>query len=87
MFDRIEDAVVQADEVDGNLLQFEGGLSVTSIVLTGAANLAAKTKKALPLTGDQAVKFANYLLSRKSVQQPKVRIASERIKDIRMKDC
>ncbi|XP_023341820.1 dolichyl-diphosphooligosaccharide--protein glycosyltransferase subunit 2 [Eurytemora carolleeae] len=71
VFDRIEDAVVQADEVDGNLLQFEGGLSVTSIVLTGAANLAAKTKKALPLTGDQAVKFANYLLSRKSVQQPK----------------
>merc|ERR1711892_976920 len=36
-FDRIEDAVVQADEVDGKMLQFEGGLSVTSVVLTGAA--------------------------------------------------
>merc|ERR1712142_1318263 len=39
-FDRIEDAVVQADEVDGKMLQFEGGLSVTSVVLTGAAKLA-----------------------------------------------
>jgi len=29
-FDRIEDAVVQADEVDGQYLQFEGGLSITS---------------------------------------------------------
>jgi len=70
-FDRIEDAVVQADEVDGKLLQFEGGLSVTSVVLTGAANLAIKSKKKLPVTGEQAVKFANYLMSRKSVQQAK----------------
>jgi oligosaccharyltransferase complex subunit delta (ribophorin II) len=71
VYSRIEDAVVQADEVDGTMLQFEGGLSVTSILLTGAANLAAKSKKGLPMTGDQVVKFANYLLSRKSVQQPK----------------
>lgn len=27
---RIEDVIVQADEVDGKYLQFEGGLSVTS---------------------------------------------------------
>jgi len=70
-FDRIEDAVVQADEVDGKMLQFEGGLSVTSVVLTGAAKLATKAKKKLPVTGEQAVKFANYLVSRKSVQQTK----------------
>jgi len=70
-FDRIEDAVVQADEVDGKMLQFEGGLSVTSVVLTGAARLAVKAKKMLPVTGEQAVKFGNYLMSRKSVQQPK----------------
>merc|ERR1719431_1876982 len=70
-FDRIEDAVVQADEVDGKMLQFEGGLSVTSVVLTGAARLAVKAKKMLPVTGEQAVKFGNYLISRKSVQQPK----------------
>jgi len=71
VFERVEDALVQADEVDGRMLQFEGGLSVTSIVLTGASKLAAKLKKQLPLTGDQAVKFANYLLSRRSVQQAK----------------
>merc|ERR1712142_995312 len=45
--------------------------SVTSVVLTGAARLAVKAKKLLPVTGDQAVKFGNYLMSRKSVQQPK----------------
>lgn len=28
-YDRIEDAVVQADEIDGKYLQFEGGLSIT----------------------------------------------------------
>merc|ERR1719436_253179 len=70
-FERIEDAVVQADEVNGELLQFEGGLSVTSLLITGAAKLAVKSKKTLPLTGDQTIKFANYLMSRKSVQQPK----------------
>jgi len=71
IFERVEDAIVQADEVDGKMLQFEGGLSVTSIILTGAAKLASKVKKPLPLTGEQAVKFSNYLLSRKSVQQAK----------------
>lgn len=29
IFERIEDAIVQADEVDGIMLQFEGGLSIT----------------------------------------------------------
>lgn len=29
-FDRIEDAIIQADEVNGQFLQFEGGLSITS---------------------------------------------------------
>lgn len=34
-FDRIEDIVVQADEIDSRMLQFEGGLAVTSFLLSG----------------------------------------------------
>lgn len=71
IYERIEDVIAQADEVDGKILQFEGGLSVTSIVLTGATNLAAKAKKPLQISAEQASKFANYLMSRKSVQQAK----------------
>jgi len=36
IFERIEDAVVQADEINGKNLQFEGGLSVSSSVISGA---------------------------------------------------
>jgi hypothetical protein len=44
LVERVEDALVQADEVDGRMLQFEGGLSVTSVVLTGAAALTKKAE-------------------------------------------
>lgn len=71
LYDRIEDAVVQADEVDGRMLQFEGGLSITALLVDGAYQLCEASKKPVPLKPEQAVKFANYLLSRKSVQLPK----------------
>jgi len=72
VYDRIEDAIVQADEVDGKMLQFEGGLTVTHLVISGAYKLSEKLKKtAAPVTKMQAVKFANYFISRKSVQQAK----------------
>ena len=71
IFDLIEDAVVQADEVDQKMLQFEGGLSVTHMIVNGAYKLAEKVGKTPPITKMQAVKFANYFLSRKSVQQSK----------------
>jgi oligosaccharyltransferase complex subunit delta (ribophorin II) len=34
-FNRVEDAIVQADEVDGKMLQFEGGLSITALLING----------------------------------------------------
>ncbi|XP_066589256.1 dolichyl-diphosphooligosaccharide--protein glycosyltransferase subunit 2 [Prorops nasuta] len=67
----IEDAVIQADEVDGQHLQFEGGLSVTSFIINGIFKLSTSLNKKPPLTSQQVVKFANYLLSRRSVQLPK----------------
>ncbi|KAJ9584791.1 hypothetical protein L9F63_020879, partial [Diploptera punctata] len=70
-FDRIEDAIVQADEVDSRFLQFEGGLSITALLVSGAYKLANTVNKPPPITGDQAVKFANYFLSRRSVQTAK----------------
>ncbi|XP_017875714.1 dolichyl-diphosphooligosaccharide--protein glycosyltransferase subunit 2 [Ceratina calcarata] len=67
-FDRIEDAIVQADEINGQYLQFEGGLSVTSHLVNGIFKLSSTLKKRPPLTSQQIVKMANYLLSRRSVQ-------------------
>ncbi|XP_002138871.2 dolichyl-diphosphooligosaccharide--protein glycosyltransferase subunit 2 [Drosophila pseudoobscura] len=68
---RVEDAIVQADEVDGKLLQFEGGLSITSLIINGAFGVAKAYNKPAPVSAAQAVKFANYFLSRRSVQSAK----------------
>nr|CAG4651768.1 EOG090X04WQ [Triops cancriformis] len=71
VYNRIEDAFVQADIVDNRMMQFEGGLSVTALVLSGAYRLSQTVNKAPPVTGDQVQKFAEYLVSRRSVQTPK----------------
>uniref|UniRef100_A0A1B0CEI4 Dolichyl-diphosphooligosaccharide--protein glycosyltransferase subunit 2 n=1 Tax=Lutzomyia longipalpis TaxID=7200 RepID=A0A1B0CEI4_LUTLO len=71
ILDRVEDAIAQADEVDGKMLQFEGGLSITALVLSGALKLTAAQKKPHPITPVQATKFATYFLSRRSVQTAK----------------
>lgn len=70
-FDKIEETISQADEVDGRFLQFEGGLSVTSLIVNGIFKLSSTLKKKPPLNSQQIVKFSNYLLSRRSVQNPK----------------
>lgn len=68
---KIEDTIIQADEIDGKLLQFEGGLSVTSLIVTGIEKLSISFEKLPPVTSQQIVKLTNYLLSRLTVQQPK----------------
>lgn len=70
-FERIEDAIVQADEVDGKYLQFEGGLGITSTTISGVYYLADAVNKTPAVTSEQAVKFTNYFLSRKFVQTVK----------------
>uniref|UniRef100_A0A0A9XIM1 Dolichyl-diphosphooligosaccharide--protein glycosyltransferase subunit 2 n=1 Tax=Lygus hesperus TaxID=30085 RepID=A0A0A9XIM1_LYGHE len=70
-FDRIEDVLVVADEVDGKFLQFEGGLSITALVISGTFGLADVLKKDPPITPQQTVKFANYFVSRRTVQTVK----------------
>lgn len=70
-YDRIEDAIVQSDEIDGKMLQFEGGLGVTALILNGAISLSRYHKKPVPFSAEQSVKFTNYLLSRRSVQTAK----------------
>ena len=56
--------MVQADEINGKNLQFEGGLTVSSSVVSGAYALAKTVGKAPPISKMQSVKFANYFLSR-----------------------
>lgn len=70
-YDRVEEAFVQADEVDGKMLQFEGGLSITALIVNSAFKLSESLKKPAPVNADQAVKLATYFLSRSSVQTPK----------------
>ncbi|XP_054153905.1 dolichyl-diphosphooligosaccharide--protein glycosyltransferase subunit 2-like [Oppia nitens] len=69
--EKIGDIIVQADEVDGRFLQFEGGLGITASIITGVYQLATASNKPVGLTNDQALKFANYFLSRKYVLTPK----------------
>lgn len=66
-FTRIEDALVQADEVDSKFLQFDGGLSTTALIFNGVYRVAAVVNKNPGLSYDQTVKFANYFISRRSV--------------------
>lgn len=69
--ERVEDAIVQADEVDGKMLQFEGGLSITALVVNGAFKVTKAYARPTPISGEQATKLATYFLSRRSVQTAK----------------
>ncbi|XP_032232776.1 dolichyl-diphosphooligosaccharide--protein glycosyltransferase subunit 2 isoform X2 [Nematostella vectensis] len=69
--DMVEDTVAQADEIDNTYLQFDGGLVPTAEVVTGAYKLGEYVKRTPTISEEQLVKFANYILSRKHVQEVK----------------
>ncbi|XP_059058428.1 dolichyl-diphosphooligosaccharide--protein glycosyltransferase subunit 2 [Achroia grisella] len=66
-----EGVLLAADESDAKALHFEGGLPVTSLLLTTIVKTYKELKKPLPLTEEQRYKFAEYLLSRRSVNSPR----------------
>ena len=55
------------------MLQFEGGLSVTALVISGAYHLAKVSGKAPPITKEQANKFAEYFVNRRFNTFPTVK--------------
>jgi len=66
----VEDIVAQADEVNSEFLQYEGGLAVTSKVITGILALGDQQGQKL-MKDDQAIRFAKYLVNRKYVHSLK----------------
>lgn len=67
----IEGTIAQADEINGKQLQFEGGLSITALIINGVLKFSKATGTAFPLTEDQLIKFITYFLSRSVVLQSK----------------
>lgn len=66
----VEDLLAQADEINNEYLQYEGGLALTSKVINGIIALGDKQEKKF-LNEKQAIKFAKYFLSRKYVHSLK----------------
>lgn len=66
----VEDVIAQADEVNNEYLQYEGGLAVTSKVISGILALGDAQQQRL-MKDEQAVKFAKYLVNRKYVHSLK----------------
>lgn len=67
----VEGTIAQADEINGKQLQFEGGLSITALIVNGVLKFSKSIGSAAPLTEDQLNKFITYFLSRSVVLQPK----------------
>ncbi|XP_030029149.2 dolichyl-diphosphooligosaccharide--protein glycosyltransferase subunit 2 [Manduca sexta] len=66
-----EGLLLAADETDSKALHFDGGLPTTSLLLTTITRSYKMLKKPTPLSEEQRYKFAEYLLSRRSVNSAK----------------
>ncbi|CAG9796897.1 unnamed protein product [Diatraea saccharalis] len=66
-----EGVLQAADETDSRALSFDGGLPATSLVLSTILRSYKSQKKPSPLSEEQRYKFAEYLVSRRSVSTPR----------------
>ncbi|XKL62653.1 hypothetical protein PGB90_002486 [Kerria lacca] len=71
LYDKINSVLSQVDEINSEYYQFEGGLTLTSLVVEGIYKLSEALNKAPPLTNIQLTKFLNYFLSRMPVSRPR----------------
>ncbi|CAH0690941.1 unnamed protein product [Chilo suppressalis] len=62
-----EGVLQAADETDSRALSFDGGLPATSLLLSTILRSYKRQQKPSPLTETQRYKFAEYLVSRRSV--------------------
>lgn len=65
--DSISELLNQADEIGDKYLQFDGGLRDTVVFLVGAYRLYGARDITPSIDGDQAIKFANYFISKRHV--------------------
>lgn len=65
--DTINDLVQQADEVDGRMLQYEGGVSTTALVFDAFYEAAQKAGASVKIDAKQLVKFAYYFSTKRHV--------------------
>ncbi|CAF0796852.1 unnamed protein product [Rotaria sp. Silwood1] len=65
--DTINDLVQQADEIDGRILQYEGGISTTTLVFNAFYEVAEKAGASIKIDPKQLIKFANYFSTKRHV--------------------
>ncbi|CAF3375755.1 unnamed protein product [Rotaria sp. Silwood1] len=63
----INDLVQQADEIDGRILQYEGGISTTTLVFNAFYEVAEKAGASIKIDPKQLIKFANYFSTKRHV--------------------
>ncbi|BHF83378.1 proteasome regulatory particle base subunit [Sparganum proliferum] len=61
----------QADEADGIYLYYDKGVYTTSLAIDGIFQLAAALGKSPIMSEQQAIKFANFLYSKRRTRQPR----------------
>ena len=63
----INDLVQQADEIDGRVLQYEGGIGTTALVFNAFYEVAEKADLPVKIDPKQLAKFASYFTTKRHV--------------------